>query len=1748
MAINRNRPNVATLKSVLDRSKESSKFSPYPAKKEAPIEMKPTPTEDIPVDTMPMEDISAEMPVPEQQSNFVVNEPAQAPTDTEISTGGEDVAKPIVTEADAKQAINSEENGGGGGKKKDEKKPELTSSNISSPVKSTLEVTTGVDSGTIARTTRLPKVTDKNKINNAIKATSNLVYNGGGKKPKIPQNVFETNLALAVGAGDLDIDPTDGTLKRAEIGIIETGITEVANFFNGIVDGISYVSKSDEHKNQILESNYQKSLTELPQLNEHTTTKTAANIGASVVSTLGIGAGIGALGIFEAGSGGLATPFVAPLITGSVYTLGTIWNDTRQKEMEVYNISRSNGADEAKAYKNTKEMRPSFYATNAAENLLQGIVGARTGVALSALEKQASNNVIKYYGKTMITRSPEIIGASLTSSALELQRSVKMKDVTGADIDVYQRVKDVAQQSFALNIAFGAIPSFYSAGKMYVNKQLKSATLNLMATQDRNWVNNELISMKQKGMLTEEQHNTFMSDLDEFHRMKKATPGISEDKAPAVVGLMLAKKGAEKRATQFKVNDPLRADADVEIAELQKRIEKAMTGEDPFDAEINDITQQPLNEDPNAITTAIKQQQEGAATSNISQYQGVEVEQAPKANEADNSNSIVSGQAQKIKQPEWVKKLFGLIPGEKITVNEKTALKRYLRGQQDAANGAVQWIKTARQDISNGLGELVGAGKIKTTQLQSILKRYDRLNLQNKVAVEKFTEYASNVINDATYADNLDKANIIKSKIATLSKNKNLQTNISEAAKEFLSIKPGDVSDLNAYMAKASEVYDGISKPVRTKTGGKFAQAFDEKSVYDYVKNENNVIMEKTKANKMADYQELVDKGIVTENMTLDEMEAIVSEIENTGTTTVENSESKIKSIRISAENRFQSLAAIAENILDKGEDGFGNRVDVSISDNDRRILKDLIKVGIKNMSTEDAYRAVNGLDNFIVNGKHSGLEKPLYSYYGSKNAEYSGKIINSVPMSYVGRLAYDLSGTVPMLFRNLFGVKDVEIMKSMGFTDFYNSISKSNLETKGIIDEFSNTFGKTKPNGLRFDDADNIFEMGLYSHLLRHSGGSEEDIAKEFKRRVTLFEGSIANLKSSNKSEHKFLAESYEKARVKLLDGATSIDDVTARMDKTNVEAVNWWIEKWGGKYNDMSDLAKNYYNKTLNKDFNYTPDVFKKISKSDIGLNANEGDWDNGYVINSTDYFPASESSSLKSVVKPGEIGKDNYISLDFFKDMETKYRQSLYDLNGSKYISQMKSFINNPGYKNLFKGNPEDGEMLAKRVRGYANKTRGSYGTNFDMSDWSGFAKGMSTFNKMATASTLAGIRQVGQQLTPMVNAFAQTGSLPVVEAMYNPHIINLMNNSERDIAMTGFEGDVNFKPAEIYTQSAINDKNKFTKLLDNTSSFMLRTFVQYPDKVARRVGWWAFYKDKLSKNGYDLDDIDWSTHKLDEEAADYAQQMINTTQNVVQTELKGMIGSSKNPAVSLIKSTIMPLSDFMINQKLNFWNNLNKSFSSTSSVQDRSAAFAGAAGILVEAAVFNSVKRGFGTITDWVADAVTGYTPSQKEYDDREKRADKATYTNVITDLSPLPPILNAASAGFTNQILQKYYDIYKLPDELRMEIGNYKPQSYGSEAGLLGMGVGAITTGMEMINAGITGDIEKTINGHDKEFKLIKKHKNTAVTIGSIATLQALGIPLPSDAKQISSAVNRNLKNMSLDENDYREYLLNKRLA
>lgn len=1657
----------------------------------------------------------------------------------------------------------------------------------------------------------------KEQFDNVINYTAYSKY--GTPSTKNQEEEYKKQLKKRIINQELTINPQTNKIVYQDWGPIAAGVNSFAKFFTGIPDGMSYTAKSREDKKKYLESEYQKHLADFENLKDHSTAETIGSITAGAGLTIGVSGLVGLSGLAEVGSAGFLTPFVLPVATAAVTTGLTVWNDELGKEKEAYFISRQNNADVDKAYAAAEAGRPMYFTTSVGANLIGSFIGTRTagafGNVFSSSVNQSAKHVLTSLAKTTLTRVPEVAINTAAATIGKIVDDVATEKNTGVDLDITARAKEMANVSLASNVAFAAIPSLIQGGKTYFgNKVLKNSVINHLSILDKELVNNELISMKQKGLINEQQFQKVNSDLEEYQKLKNSLPFVNEEQAPTVVGLILKLKNLEKSIEVLPKDDPYAASVELDVKTVKQQISDALNGKANFDVELNEFTGKPLNEENDAITTTPQQQQASEATGNISQYKGTEGEQAQKANEADSSNRPVGSETQQEVIPEsfnneqgqvaWNtvqkvikdsksrgknaeviqknarinlekskafeqaddvtrnkmisdmnKQLFGEVDksapmvtrifgqfDKEITIKEKFALRRFLKGQQDAANGAVSWIKSARQDISNGLNELVGAGKIKTTQLQSILKKYDAINLQNKVAVNKFTDYVSNVINDATYAESLNRANAIKSKISTLSKNKGLQINMSAAAKEFLSINPSEVSDLPTYMEKANEVFEGITKPVKTKEGAKFKQAFDEKSISDYVSGENEIISQKIKATKMAEYQELVDKGILTKDMPFEDMETIINEIEKTGNANnIPDATKRTAGIRAFVNQRVESLSAIADNILKNGEDGFGNKVDVDLSPNDRKILEELLNAGVKDMPIQDAYRTMDALDNFIVNGKHSGLEKPLYSYYGVVNAKNSSGVYKAIPMTDLGRLSYDLGGSLPLLFNNLFGSKDVGIMKSMGYMDYYNSISKSDKISANVAKEFKTMFGSKKPNGLRFDDIDNVYEMGLYAHLLRNSGGTEQEIADEFARRVKLFEGSIENLKSSNNSDHKKMAEVYQRVKMKLLDGSSNIDDVRSKMDAINVDAVNFWVNKWGEKYGEMSDLAKNYYNKPLAKDNNYTPDVFKKIKSSDIGFSANESDWENGFVMNATDYFPASESSGLKATVKPSEVGADNYISLDFFKDMDSKYVQALYDINGSKYVAQMKSFINSPEYQKVFQKSPKDADMLAKRVKGYVNKTRGNYGANFDMSDWSSFAKGMNQFNKISTASTLANVRQVFQQLTPMVNAFVQTGRLPIRTALFNKDAIEFMNNSGRDIAMTNEEGDVTFLSPSNDMKSAMDNKKGAIKLVDDLATTSLKIYLQKPDKYARRIGWMAFYMKKLSESGIDVNDIDWATHQIDDGAADYAQQMINVTQNVVQTELKGAIGSSKNPTASLIKSTVMPLSDFMINQKLNFWNNATKAFNTSSTYQDRMAAFSGLAGIMAEAVVFNAVKQQFAHLYDWAADVATDYTPSKKEEEQRQRRINSSSALNVITDLSFVPPQFNFLVSGGSNWVLQKYYESQGVPQELRMDIGGFK--NIGSEAGLAGMEIGAILKATDLLSTGYTGKITKTVAGQEEMNELTDADKSTAKTWGWISALQTVGLGV-GDTRQISSAIRNRLSSKSMPPKKMSEYKLN----
>ena len=68
---------------------------------------------------------------------------------------------------------------------------------------------------------------------------------------------------------------------------------------------------------------------------------------------------------------------------------------------------------------------------------------------------------------------------------------------------------------------------------------------------------------------------------------------------------------------------------------------------------------------------------------------------------------------------------------------------------------------------------------------------------------------------------------------------------------------------------------------------------------------------------------------------------------------------------------------------------------------------------------------------------------------------------------------------------------------------------------------------------------------------------------------------------------------------------------------------------------------------------------------------------------------------------------------------------------------------------------------------------------------------------------------------------------------------------------------------------------------------------------PDRFAARSSFMAYYLQDLAKKGVDINNIDWKTHKADQNALDYATQQVSRQQNTSDTDLQGELFRSKNP---------------------------------------------------------------------------------------------------------------------------------------------------------------------------------------------------------------------------------------------------------
>ena len=191
-----------------------------------------------------------------------------------------------------------------------------------------------------------------------------------------------------------------------------------------------------------------------------------------------------------------------------------------------------------------------------------------------------------------------------------------------------------------------------------------------------------------------------------------------------------------------------------------------------------------------------------------------------------------------------------------------------------------------------------------------------------------------------------------------------------------------------------------------------------------------------------------------------------------------------------------------------------------------------------------------------------------------------------------------------------------------MGLTKLFNESASAKTEAKNIVNDYIKNFYKKKANGEAFNTVENNIERDMAARLIRTVIGTETEMQAEFDRRKEVLKESIAMLSEGNEQE---VAKSilYQKVYDKLVgpstgvnqnqkidNEATNIQEVRDRVDKTNLEAIDFWIKNWGDRYDRFAEVSEGVYNTILEKELNYTPDKYSLLSlySKDVDLNNEE------------------------------------------------------------------------------------------------------------------------------------------------------------------------------------------------------------------------------------------------------------------------------------------------------------------------------------------------------------------------------------------------------------------------------------------------------------------------------------------------------------------------------------------------------------
>lgn len=1076
----------------------------------------------------------------------------------------------------------------------------------------------------------------------------------------------------------------------------------------------------------------------------------------------------------------------------------------------------------------------------------------------------------------------------------------------------------------------------------------------------------------------------------------------------------------------------------------------------------------------------------------------------------------------------------------KLDVTEASALKRLFKRQEQASRETAKWIKDTRTSISKGLSQMASKGVIKTSQLNTILKKYDALNLSSSDAIDKFVDYTSKVIENANYDNDINQANSLKESINRYASSKKADATLSPTAKKFLAINPENVSDINEYKKVAQSIVAGLRPTRSVGLGTDFNQPFSTDKVNSYIEKTNADIENSIKEANLSEYQDLVDKGIISSDMPFEDIETIINAIESGEK--VEGIKDKERYIRAYASKRFNSLSAFVESTTPKNKE-------------QALKIKQLLNVNINEMPIKDIYQAVNALNNYVTNGETANLDNILSSYRGSKNSkDFATKYPKTISLDAntkaiekngltkfakeSGKLAanafLDNFSSIPVYFDTIFGYeKSIEFKEKSGFTGIENGTQKAVTDSSIEESNYIKKFEKSNPNGQNFFNQDNVFERGLYADVRRNFGESDKKNQIEFEKRKALNESSInAMLNSSGKEKE--LGEIYKKIYDKILADSKNIAEVEAKMDAINVKATDEWTNIWNKYYPKLKDVSLNVYNQDLGFHNKYTPRVMKMLKSANVG----EIDpLENGSFASFAENIPSKKSGTLMKTKNLNDIPAGKYIDYNFDYNNTIALRKALTDIYTAEHINQLKSFVKSDSYNKIF-SSKEQADMSLSKMKNFVSRIRGFDGV--DPSDYTKLRSMFNGVNAIVASRSLGSLWAPIKQTVPtLTNTIVNAGISNVnIGDFRDPSVIKFIMNSGRAIANRGIESEGLIESTnKILDRESSGPISKMGNFVVRANKWWLEKLLGNFDRHAAIISYMSYYRQSLKEQGIDTKDINWDTHEINDFAADYAQNMVDVQQNVTDKALAGEFMASRDNTKTFIRNTLMPFGSFNINQKARMMSDIINANSKTNTLEDRKKARRSLYALTAEMTVFSAIK-GIQAVTYAVAaNALAGVVMSEKEKEDLYQKAIKGVTTNMVNDILSPFPFTDALVDKGINQILNKTVN-KDVPQDLKFNLYQGDNKDEFDNLGFTGIAFKKAIRAKEMINEGVTGDITKSYFGNDYIKKIADEDRELANAMAVTNVLSQLGI-LPAD--QFPNATMKVIEKKAMNSKEFESY-------